>query len=81
MKNAMRARYAVHYTELMGVGPAAEGEVPETAPPAGKGSAGKPTPPPAKPTDPDEGKNRPLAGLVSAHGSIKEWKPTQPMMR
>jgi hypothetical protein len=34
--DAMRARYAVHYTALMGAGPA---DAPETAPPPGKGSA------------------------------------------
>jgi hypothetical protein len=64
VKDAMRARYAVHYTELMGAGPAAEDETSETAPPAGKGSASKPkaAPPPAKQTDPDEGKTDPSPG-------------------
>jgi hypothetical protein len=36
VKDAMRARYAVHYTELMGLEP---GDAPETVPSAGKGSA------------------------------------------
>lgn len=62
VKDAMRARYAVHYTELMGAGPAVEDETPETASPTGKGSASKPTPPLKKQTDPDEGKTDPSPG-------------------
>jgi hypothetical protein len=63
LRDAMRARYAVHYIELAGVRTAVSASN-EADAPAGKGSADAPKqpPPPKKPDDPDEGKTDPSPG-------------------